>query len=81
MTIVKELLAYLGAVAIAGCLTFAAAGTTQASPALGTAALPQMQSLPESDVTPVHCRRYRHCHTRCWRHRGHRHCRRSCHRC
>ena len=75
-----KLFTYLGAVAIAGCLTAAAAATTQASP-LGAATLPQLQSLHESEVTPVHCRRTGIATARCWRHRGHRHCRRTCHRC
>jgi hypothetical protein len=71
-------IAYLSALAVAGLLAFAMAGSAEATPAAG--ALPNM-SLPGSDVTPTHCRRYYHCHRRCWRGRWGWRCRRWCHRC
>ena len=75
----KRGISYLSGLVVAGGLAFAMTGMAQAAPAAGTATLPNM-SLP-SDVTPAHCRRYRHCHRRCYRSRYGYRCRRSCHRC
>jgi hypothetical protein len=59
-------------------LALSSVGTAQAAPISAAAAASQNAG---SLATPVHCRPYRHCHRRCWWHRGHRHCRRFCHRC
>ena len=75
----KRGLSYVSGLVIAGGLAFAMTSMAQAAPAAGTAILPNM-SLP-NDVSPAHCRRYRHCHRRCYRSRYGYRCRRSCHRC
>jgi hypothetical protein len=73
--------AYLTALAIAGALSFAVAGTAEAAPSSSSLSLPDLQTLSGSNVEPAHCRRYRHCHRRCWRRGWRFHCRRYCHRC
>ena len=47
------------------------------TPAQAAMTLPHLQSYAGSTVTPVHCRRYWHCHRRC----RHGRCWRACHRC
>jgi hypothetical protein len=61
----KKLLPWLGAVAVAAGLTFACAASSQAAPA--QSALPSLESIDDGAITPIHCRRYRHCHDRCVR--------------
>lgn len=61
----KKLLPWLGAVAVAAELTFASAPSSQAAPA--QSALPGLESIDDGAITPIHCRRYRHCHDRCVR--------------
>jgi hypothetical protein len=78
---VKRALLYVGALAVVGGLAFAMLGPAQASSAVGAATLPNM-SLPNSDLTPAHCRRYYHCHRECKRRwYGRKKCREVCHRC
>jgi hypothetical protein len=68
----------VGALVIATGLAMSSVGTAQAAPINPAAVASQNAG---SLVTPVHCRRYRHCHRRCWWRNGRRHCRRFCHRC
>jgi hypothetical protein len=65
-------------VVIAIGIAMTAVGTAQAAPIAPAAAASQAAG---SLVTPVHCRRYRHCHRRCWWRNGFRRCGRFCHRC
>jgi len=66
---------------VGGFLALAAfANQANASPLEGMLS-PGLQSYVGSNVEPVHCRRYRHCHRRCWSGRYGWHCRRFCHRC
>jgi hypothetical protein len=55
-----------------------AVGTAQAAP-IGPAAVAGQNAGPLA--TPVHCRRYRHCHRRCWWRNGRRQCRSFYHWC
>ena len=56
----KTLLPWLGAVAVAAGLAFTSAPSSQAAPA--QSALPSLESIDDGVITPIHCRRYRHCH-------------------
>lgn len=67
----------LTALAGTACLIAVSASPTQASPLPSLALLKPSQASP---IEQIHWRRYYHCHRRCWWHRGHRHCRRVCHR-
>jgi len=82
-TPMKKLLPWLGAVAVAAGLTFACASSSQAAPA--QSALPGLESIDNGAITPIHCRRHRHCHDRCVRRNVFGVCRRLvtdyCHRC
>jgi hypothetical protein len=60
----KTLLPWLGAVAVAASLAVAAGPSSQAAPA--QSALPNLEKI-DGGATPIHCRRYRHCHDRCVR--------------
>ena len=74
----RRLLWGVGGLVIAMGLAMSSVGTAQAAP-IGPAAVASQNA--GSLATPVHCRRYRHCHRRCWWRHGRRHCRRFCHRC
>jgi len=77
----KKVLSCLGALAVAGGLAFVMMGGAEASSAASAATLPNL-SVPNSDVTPAHCRRYYHCHRECKRRwYGRKKCREYCHRC
>ena len=67
-------LTFAGAAA-AAVLAF---GVANASPATSTT-LDSLRSVGASQST-VEEAHWRRCHRRCWRHRGHWHCRRHCHR-
>jgi hypothetical protein len=57
-------------------------GSSQAAPLGDMTPLPNLAPLSAQDqAQPAHCRRYRHCHTRCHRWKWKRRCYRSCHRC
>jgi hypothetical protein len=73
----RKTLAALSGVAVAMALSFGMSSTSEAAPGSG---LPALQVDQSSLVQNVHSRRYHHCHRRCYRHRGHVHCRRVCHR-
>ena len=79
----KNVLPWLGTVAVAAGLIFASAPSGQAAPA--QSALPGVQSIDDGAITPIHCRRYRHCHDRCVRRNVFGVCRKRvtnyCHRC
>jgi hypothetical protein len=68
----------VAALLIAASVAMSFVGSAEAAP-VGPAAV--VNQSVRSLATPVHCRVYRHCHRRCWWHRGHRHCRRICHWC
>lgn len=68
----------VGALVVATGLAMSTVGTAQAAPFNPVAVASQNGG---SLATPVHCRRYRHCHRRCWWRNGRRHCRSFCHRC
>jgi len=77
----KRVLSALTMLAAAGGLAVVLMSAAEASSAAGAATLPNL-SLPDTDVTPAHCRRYYHCERVCKRRwYGKRKCRESCHRC
>ena len=77
----KKVLSCLAALAVAGGLAFVMMGGAEASSAASAATLPNL-SVPNSDVTPAHCRRNYHCHRECKRRwYGRKKCREYCHRC
>jgi hypothetical protein len=51
------------------------------TPASAAMPIPNLKTYTVSEATPVHCRRYRHCHRRCWGPWWDRRCGRRCHRC
>lgn len=67
---------FAGVVMTAG-LAFMVVSQAQAAP---MSPAPAIGSTAPS-ATPAHCRRYTHCHRRCWWGRYGRQCRRICHRC
>ena len=69
-------IALAGALVVSG-LTMSVGDRSEAAPFTKLEALQLNQ---QAAVQDVHFRRYYHCHRRCWWHRGHRHCRRVCHR-
>jgi hypothetical protein len=71
----KLLLSFAGASAA----VVMAVGTAQAAPGSSAGDVLRSYAQEQSTVEDVRWRR-RHCHTRCWWHRGHRHCRRVCNR-
>jgi len=76
----KNLITFAGGALAALTLGLALAGPAQATPV--TTELPAiLKSMAGSNVTPTHCRRYRHCHRSCYRYRGYVRCRTYCHRC
>jgi hypothetical protein len=77
----KTLLPWLGALVIGVGLAFASVANGHAAPAQSL--LPGLESITDGNITPISCRRYRHCHSRCVR-RVWGVCRkrvRYCHRC
>jgi hypothetical protein len=78
----KKVLPWLGAVALVAGLTVASAPTSQAAPAQSV--LPGIESIDDAAITPIHCRRYRHCHDRCvrrWAGTCRKRVTKYCHRC
>lgn len=74
----RKLFWVAGGLVVAIGLSMTAVSTAQAAPiSPGVAASQAAPSL----ATPVHCRRYRHCHRRCWWRHGVRRCGSYCHRC
>jgi len=69
----RKLLLSLAGAAAAVCIAY---GTAQAAPATGSLEGLKTLGLEQSNVEQVR----RRCHRRCWRHRGHWHCRRWCRR-
>jgi hypothetical protein len=77
----QKLLPWVGALALGAGLLFAPALSSHAAPVQSM--LPGLENSEDASVTPIHCRRYRHCHSRCVR-RAFGICRkrvRYCHRC
>lgn len=74
----RKVLTAMSGMAVAACLTLGMATSADAAP---LSALPTLQVDQTSLVQNAHCRRYYHCHRRCWRRHGHYHCRKRCHRC
>jgi malate/lactate dehydrogenase len=70
----KLLLSLVGA----GAAVVMAVGTAQAAPASSAGDVLRSYAQDQSAVQDV--RWHRRCYNRCWRHRGHRHCRRVCNR-
>lgn len=74
----RKLMLGLGAAALTAIvISLVAATPSEAGTATTAAGLPAIETRAGSDLTPVHCRRYRHCH----RWRGRWGWRRYCHRC
>lgn len=74
----RTMLHVLAGAAVAIGVTFVTLDHVQAAPMSTAPALGNTSPA----ATPVHCRRYYHCHRRCWTGRyGRYHCRRFCHRC
>jgi 1,6-anhydro-N-acetylmuramate kinase len=72
----RKLLLSLAGASAAVVMAF---GTAQAAPGSSTADALRSYAQQESATQDVYWRR-RGCHVRCHWHRGHRHCRRVCHR-
>ncbi len=73
----------LAGLALASAL-WALGGSAQANPAANMTPLPNLAPLSTQEVEPIHCRRYRHCHSHCVRRGMFGKCRRwvqRCHRC
>ena len=77
----KKLLAYSSALATAALLAFIIVSAGATMPTSAAMPIPNLKNYTLSEVTPVHCRRYRHCHNRCWGPWWDRRCGRRCHRC
>jgi hypothetical protein len=54
-----------GALALGAGLLFAPSLSSHAAPAQWM--LPGLGKSEDANLTPIHCRRYRHCHSRCVR--------------
>jgi hypothetical protein len=77
----KKILASVGALASAALLAFILTTAVETTPAQAALLVPNLKTYVDTTVTPVHCRRNRHCHQRCWGPWWDRRCRRWCHRC
>ena len=77
----KKLLAYSSTLAGAALLALVLATAIGTTPASAVMSVPNLKTYIDSSVTTVHCRRYRHCHSRCWGPWWDRRCGRRCHRC